>query len=129
MGLCTFPASWMWSFAALGVVFAILTAATLVFRHRHLRFTATVTLVLGVALLIAAVAGPVYAQMKLGDTGGVDDVLETSMRWQAFRLCFRQGGVAGLIPMFVGSIGLMVARVARRRAATPTPIPPAMPSP
>jgi hypothetical protein len=117
----------MWTFAALGVVFAILTATTLVFRHRHLRFTAVVTFVFGAALLVATVAGPIYAQMTLGDTGGVDEVVETRMRWEAFRICFKEGGVAGLIPLFVGTIGLMVARVARRRSATPTPIPPAMP--
>jgi hypothetical protein len=129
MGICAFPPSWMWGFDAVGVVFAILTATTLVFRHRHLGFTATVTLVVGVFILVATVVGPLHLLLTVGDTGGVDDVASAALRWGAFRKCFAEGGLGCVIPLFFGAVGTMVERVARRRAAAPTPIPPAMPHP
>lgn len=123
MGVCTFPSSWMWFFATVGLVFALLTASTLIFRHRHLRFTATVTLIFGLGIFFAAVLGPIYAQVTIGDTRGIDTVVNARMRLAAFRRCFGDGGSGCVIPITLGVIGVMVARVGRRREAAPTPIP------
>ncbi len=127
MGICAFPPSWMWGFSIVGAVFSILTASTLVFRHKQLRFTATVTLILGLATLFATLLGPFYALSQMGDTGGIDDVAEASLRWRAFHQCFAEGGIGAVIPLFFGSLGLIVDRVARARAEPPPSIPPVLP--
>jgi hypothetical protein len=119
----------MWIFSGIGAVFAILTASTLIFRHRHLRFTAMVTFLFGLGILIAALAGPFYVLASMGDTSGVADVAYAEMRWGAFRTCFNEGGLGALIPLLVGAIGLMVARVSRMRSEPPKSIPHDMPPP
>lgn len=129
MGVCAFPPSWMWAFSAIGAVFSLLTASTLVFRHRQLLFTATVTLIIGGGILLATILGPLYLLLKMGDTGGIGDVAHATLRWGAFRHCFAEGGYGALIPLFFGTIGVMVARVARKRDEPPPSIPPVLPPP
>ncbi|MDB4996002.1 MAG: hypothetical protein JWM74_3434 [Myxococcaceae bacterium] len=127
MGVCVFPPSWMWAFSIVGAVFSILTASTLVFRHRQLRFTATVTLIFGVAILVATLLGPIFLLTRMGDTGGIDDIASASIRWGAFRRCFAEGGIGAVIPLFIGSLGVIVDRVARLRSEPPPSIPPVLP--
>ena len=127
MGVCAFPPTWMWAFSMVGAVFSILTASTLVFRHRQLRFTATVTLIFGLGILAATLIGPMFLFKRIGDTGGLGDVASASIRWGAFRQCFAEGGVGALIPLFFGALGMIVERVARMRAEPPPSIPPALP--
>ena len=129
MAACAFPPSWMWGFSILGAVFSILTTSTLVFRHQNLRFTAMVTLIIGLAMLAATLIGPVFLLSRMGDLGGVDDVASASIRWSAFRGCFAEGGVGAIIPLFFGSVGVIVARVARLRTEPPPSIPPVLPPP
>jgi hypothetical protein len=64
---------------------------------------------------------------RMGDTGGIDDVASASIRWNAFRQCFAEGGVGAVIPLFFGSLGMIVDRVARQRAEPPPSIPPVQP--
>ena len=86
MGICTFTSSWIWTLDVLGVVFSILTATTVVFRHSHLRFTATVTLLIGLGIFLATLAGPTYLMLGAADTGGVGSIASATFRWNAFVL-------------------------------------------